>query len=517
MDSEKIYRDIPIPPRTAGREHVDTDASPSRAGQSVRREISFDRPQTGTDRFRIDFEPPRREQEEIPARIRELKRMTEPQDGFYRPRAEAFYEQAIFMKDYEDHYEFGGPFFHYYPTYQDMNTREMRGYFSWRTAFRQGRCDPAPLSFLFVYVYEIINGIGFDEPEEGFQILQTLKEAYGQKEPSLLRYLSAWMQDYVVYWNLDDRYLDECFAEEKELDQKLFVLENYREQPEEEVFQAFCALSSHRAERSPVLKKAPDDFASAAARVYAAISDYSEKHHHGSLVERGVGRRDTRPFKMFHASVFFDSKKYDSLIRVIDPVRRYECRDGRWSCTCYEADPAKPKSALFGEILQETDRVLREMLDIKPALTEKMYRAAFKKIIAQTIREYLKEKEEAKKPVIHIDRSMLSGIRRDAEETRDWLLTEEESGETLRLPERENDFESIPGFERDETEFLHLLLDGKDIQEFVRERHLMLSVLVDSVNEKLYDAIGDTVLEMNGDEPEILPDYLEDLKDLMGQ
>ena len=112
---------------------------------------------------------------------------------------------------------------------------------------------------------------------------------------------------------------------------------------------------------------------------------------------------------------------------------------------------------------------------------------------------------------------MLSGIRRDAEETRDWLLTEEESGETLRLPDRENDFESIPGFERDETEFLHLLLDGKDIQEFVRERHLMLSVLVDSVNEKLYDAIGDTVLEMNGDEPEILPDYLEDLKDLMGQ
>ena len=218
MDSEKIYRDIPIPPRKDSREHVDTDASPSRGGQSVRREISFDRPQTGTGRFRIDFEPPRREQEEIPARIRELKRMTEPQDGFYRPRAEAFYEQAIFMKDYEDHYEFSGPFFHYYPTYQDMNTREMRGYFSWRTAFRQGRCDPAPLSFLFVYVYEIINGIGFDEPEEGFQILQTLKEAYGQKEPSLLRYLSAWMQDYVVYWNLDDRYLDECFAEEKELD-----------------------------------------------------------------------------------------------------------------------------------------------------------------------------------------------------------------------------------------------------------------------------------------------------------
>ena len=115
--------------------------------------------------------------EETPEKIRELKRMMEPLDGLFLERTEAFYRQAEFMKDYEDHYEFSGPFFHYYPTYQDMNLREMRGYFSWITAARKGDYRNAPLSFIFVYVYEILNGIGPEDPEDGFQILTELLEA----------------------------------------------------------------------------------------------------------------------------------------------------------------------------------------------------------------------------------------------------------------------------------------------------------------------------------------------------
>ncbi len=486
----------------------------------------------------------REEREEAPEKIRELKRMMEPLDGLFLERAEAFYRQAEFMRDYEDHYEFDGPFFHYYPTYQDMNTREMRGYFSWRTAARKGDYRNAPLSFIFVYVYEILNGIGPVDPEDGFQILTELLEAYQEKEPSLQKYLTMWMKDYIVYWGLGAQYEEQWFQEEKILDQKLNVLEHYREYPEEDVFEAVQALSAHRIDRSPAFRKAPEDIAAVTARVYAAASEYSESHHYGSLLERSFGRRDPMNYRMFRASVFFDTKKHADRVREIDPVRRYVCREGRWTCSRYDIRTDRPRSSFLGEFLQETDRQMRDVLGIKPALTEKFYRKAFKKIITQTIDTYFREKEEEKKTVIRIDRSALSGIREDASVTRDRLLSEEEKAEMSEIRSAPTTEKLVPGephilrpteepesgeihllppqpeedpfgFTKEEASLLHLLLEGGDVRKFAGEHSLMLSVLVDSVNEKLYDDIGDTLLEMPGELPEIVPDYLEDLQRIL--
>lgn len=39
----------------------------------------------------------------------------------------------------------------------------------------------------------------------------------------------------------------------------------------------------------------------------------------------------------------------------------------------------------------------------------------------------------------------------------------------------------------------------------------MASVLCDSINEKLYDDFGDTVL--SGDPPEVLEDYIDEVKE----
>ena len=38
-------------------------------------------------------------------------------------------------------------------------------------------------------------------------------------------------------------------------------------------------------------------------------------------------------------------------------------------------------------------------------------------------------------------------------------------------------------------------------------------MLIDSINEKMMDTTGDTVIEFNGDEPELIVDYIEDIKE----
>ena len=45
----------------------------------------------------------------------------------------------------------------------------------------------------------------------------------------------------------------------------------------------------------------------------------------------------------------------------------------------------------------------------------------------------------------------------------------------------------------------------------------MLSVIVDCVNEKLFDLFGDTVIDFNGDVPELIEDYIEELKGIIGK
>ena len=54
------------------------------------------------------------------------------------------------------------------------------------------------------------------------------------------------------------------------------------------------------------------------------------------------------------------------------------------------------------------------------------------------------------------------------------------------------------------------------VKGFLRESHRMPSVEADAVNEALYDEIGDSVLECDGDEIALAEDYREDLLRILG-
>ena len=67
--------------------------------------------------------------------------------------------------------------------------------------------------------------------------------------------------------------------------------------------------------------------------------------------------------------------------------------------------------------------------------------------------------------------------------------------------------------EEGERRLLHALLYGGDLS-WVRKEGLLLSVLVDGINETLFDRFGDTVLQFDT-EPELIEDYAEELKEMV--
>ena len=90
----------------------------------------------------------------------------------------------------------------YQPTYALMNARQKQWYFYWRTQLRQGNRLTIDLSYLDVHIYEVINLVGFQSPQEAFEYLEGLWRYYRKLHPELDNYLPDWLADFLAVHEL---------------------------------------------------------------------------------------------------------------------------------------------------------------------------------------------------------------------------------------------------------------------------------------------------------------------------
>ncbi|MCC6094056.1 MAG: TerB N-terminal domain-containing protein, partial [Eubacterium sp.] len=95
---------------------------------------------------------------DIPQKILAMARLYEYGDGSLLNKAQNLYRQGKFMEDYEDHVPWNGTIHRYFTTYHDLNLRQLRGYFTWRTEVRKGRYKPIATSLAYLYIYELLCG-----------------------------------------------------------------------------------------------------------------------------------------------------------------------------------------------------------------------------------------------------------------------------------------------------------------------------------------------------------------------
>lgn len=97
------------------------------------------------------------------------------------------------------------PFAQYWPTYAHMSPAQQRWYFYWRTAVRSGYFLPTDLSYLFIYVYECINLIGFTSAQTAFDQLVLFWKHYRGFQPELDEHMIDWLADFLVVHRLPMR------------------------------------------------------------------------------------------------------------------------------------------------------------------------------------------------------------------------------------------------------------------------------------------------------------------------
>lgn len=450
---------------------------------------------------------------------------------------ESFYRQAKKMEHFEDDYSGNAPFSAYFPEYQIMSYEQLRTYFTWRTCVRRGSVKKTCFSYVFLYIYELINNIGVTDGREGLSRLLSIWREYVPYERKLGAYMAEWVKDYYIINAFEFPFFDLVRGEP--------LLQEYYPFPEEtDFFDLYAKLSSYPFERSAF-------YTAETERDLRNCFEFVVGKLDGWLRENGACFDDLINYDGKPAPwVPFRKARYAP--QCMPPPERKEVRisgeerywyeNGRWFCSARRIGRTSGRR-IIGYLFKRIEQFYRKTRKYKYRLN-----ADKTKLDLSQIREFFPDPKlffekidgailefhrEAHKRSVNVDPGRLEKIRESASSIQEKLLAplEESEAGVDAFPEDDGNgpnAESISqaaaaveknasdetgqplsaadGWEKlahslteTEKEALRLLLRGTgpgELQEFCRARLLMPEVLAEKINEKAVEAVEDNILEL---------------------
>lgn len=450
-----------------------------------------------------------------PPEIKEMKDIAFSQAAYWKTSAWLFYTQGKFMESYTDSYSYNEDFIKYYPCYRELTVDQLRGYFTWRTQVRSGNTIKAPMPFVFIYIYELLNCIGAETPEECFNLLRDFCRDYKDIDDTISRYVDNWLIDFIVYNELDTNLAKDI--PEVRYEDSMLTLMHWKDHNENEIFSAVSSLSTYQPERSLFFISYQDDFKNITVRCIVKLSEFFAEKRKSSLFSRLFGNISEYSHNMFSSAIFYDRQPLRNCEYKLNELHTYSCKNGRWSC--FKISGSRSRNGRLGSIVKAIDSLLRDYNNFKHKITFDGVSKSAVKVIQTEIELYYAEKRRKEDVKIEIDLSKLGSIRKASDMTREKLLidNENETEDAITILAETSETETISDLplDKDETKFMIAMLYNGDPAEAARESGKMLSILADSINEKLFDSFGDTVIDFSDDLPVLIEDYTDELKTMI--
>ncbi len=453
---------------------------------------------------------PKQPDQKLPSLLRTARSL----EGSWQSRDAIFLKQARLLADFEDDFPYAGTLTRYYPTYQSLTDEELRGYFTWRTRLRRGEMEKAPLTFAFLYIYELLNQVGVGSAQDGYEKLLFFREAYGVLDDGILSYLNRWIRDYVVYYDLDAALLADTLQAVK--DRSIAVLDNIRQESPAAIMAALDQLPLRWLKRSKFYQQHTREMDAVIVPVLRRVAEHCDTRCKRGFTAQYFGGLKKDFTWLFDAAVFCDPLRRSNYQYALDGYTTYRCQNGRWMVEGFVFEPHE--CAKMDDLLKAIDCALRMRLDPKHPIKNPLDTKWILKIIQEETDSFLAAQKAVEEKKIRLDSSQLAKIRLDAAITQEKLAIEDElepEEPVLKQPEPpvEVPQPSAPDTPLSQAEYhlLQCLLYGASTG-WVRGQGLLMSVLLDSINEKLYEQFQDTVLDSDG---QLIPDYIDDLKEMV--
>ena len=462
-----------------------------------------------------------------------------------------FYKQGKLMEWHEDDYEKITPFSLYYPVYHRMDYSQCRTYFTWRTKVRKGFVTQTSLSYVYIYIYELINQIGVSDACDGLMQLTKLWTEYRRFDASIDKHMAKWVKDYHVYYLLSHTFGDYLI----ENDLCGFYPDVYvNQEGSEDGFTMFSLVSGYEVKSSVFYTDGNKQLVEGAInRVFGKIK--GECAHRSLLFETLLFKKPTKKniWHPFDGALFFLFDGRPDRKVCLNINESYYSDKDIW----HKATKADYNKAFISYVFKQTESILRGLANHRQKLNasisnidyrtkEQLYLSEInlEKIITEAVSEFFYEFNRVS---VNVDDISLERIRKEAMDIKDKLTVEDAIAPAYVTAMREaantepskkepaniepaytvpvkSEFENTEpvgsGFfghanneknstgdifdlfftSLDELELkaICIALDNGDIRPFADKNGIMAEVLADAINQKAQDSIGDNILEYDG-------------------
>lgn len=248
--------------------------------------------------------------------------------GNFRKAALVYYDYKTQKCDFV-------PYYSYMPQYTQLTSEQKAYYFYWRDEIRRGKFIKCDYSYLYLYVYEILNLPDKLPPEQGVELLCLLWRRYRDQLPRIDSYFAVWIQDYCLVHGLScpmDKLRDFIFEVIRSSDFKEFYLSDITVAGKDGTAAMIAYLSDYDPRHT---KYAQDEKAEIFRNhMLGAMGGVVEKycsHTYGAQdADHSVIRRDAFPHSLCTHAVkckleieYVQISKNDELRRLMTAATRY--------------------------------------------------------------------------------------------------------------------------------------------------------------------------------------------------
>ncbi len=451
-----------------------------------------------------------------------VKRTNDKYDfyGNFRKAALVYYDHKTEKCDYV-------PFFSYMPQYSQMNTEQKNYYFYWRWEIRRGRFIKTDYSYLYLYVYEILNLPDKIPASEGVLMLASLWREYKNDLPRINANFAVWIQDYCLIHRIPcpaselRNFMHEVIAASSF---KEYYLTDIREADGESIGAMIAFLSDYDWRRGKFIDKSDTD--TYKKHMYTAMRGLFLTLDECDELYDTSGGTQTLVRNAFPNSLCTHSVKCRIEIEYVSLMNADKLRAGITAAVRY------------------TENKLRALMGIKSRLSVKELPDSYKALI-DTYFELISAREERVRAKVDIPEyeklydapdEKLSFAGADEIERVSWqvtqrLVVEEEEEETSEEEERwgaqkrdeepmliqssdvkknSRDDADRYGLSDGEIAFLSALIND---DEQAKNDEFAVFSMAERINEAFADAMGDVVLYSDGEKYRIYDDYTEEIKE----
>ena len=457
-----------------------------------------------------------------------------------------FYLQGTFMDDYVDNYDINVPCNKNNPVYNNLTIYQLRSYFSWRTLIRNKLYKQTEQSYVFLYIYELLNKIGVKNEIDGLNKIIDLWQNYRVFDNSFDKYLSNWVKDYYIInrINIDFNLIEEEFPiknNDNLEDISEILIGNY-----ENKLEFLDSISNYHILKSKIMEHKYSFLINLVIpEIFKNLDKYFSENNL-SFVNITFGEFKKKYWNVYENAIYFNNKLESDFVFKFKNLETYYRKGNNYYKETFEL--SQYSKCIVGYILKNIEITLRECLKFSKNLkvnissldelssNAELYSVVtdkkFNMIINNTIKKYLIEHKteinniitKEKKEEIVIDANKFNEIRKSSSRIQEKLIVEEENYlekeeqvEIEIINSSQDIFKNlVDNLNNIELDFLKKIVNNEprnNLIDYSKQNNILFEIMIENINKVALETIGDNLIEDNSDEIIIYAEYIDSLKE----